>query len=287
MKIKLIFDKKLKQVERYLSKGTLSYYKKCFKQLNQMCLDLSFESTKDFDEDSFDQMVDWYYINTEKKNSKIQDTLAAFKTALTYSGITQLPFQWIKLRNDRTHFKMLNSDELEQLLKYLKRLDLNQSNNLMWVTTILLALDTGARKNELLYIKSKNIDFSTGTIYLETTKNTEDRIVQIGSLSSVYVKKLYNKKNKYLLHNLYTDRRITKSSIEKFIARMNNQLQLDSGNVSLHRLRKTFATKLYIAGCPLPTIQKLMGHKDIRTTMIYIEVDMLTIHQHYNKFYPY
>jgi integrase len=38
-----------------------------------------------------------------------------------------------------------------------------------------------------------------------------------------------------------------------------------------HQLRKTFATELYVAGEDLTTIQRLLGHKDPKTTMRYLD----------------
>jgi site-specific recombinase XerD len=39
-----------------------------------------------------------------------------------------------------------------------------------------------------------------------------------------------------------------------------------------HTLRRSFATLLYKDGVPVATISKLMGHSDIKTTMLYIDV---------------
>jgi len=46
------------------------------------------------------------------------------------------------------------------------------------------------------------------------------------------------------------------------------------GNVTQHRLRATFATLHAESGTPLPDLKELMGHKDVKTTMIYVETSM-------------
>jgi len=41
--------------------------------------------------------------------------------------------------------------------------------------------------------------------------------------------------------------------------------------VTCHTLRRTFATQMLRAGYDVRTVQRIMGHRDVRTTMLYIE----------------
>ncbi|CAB3759397.1 tyrosine-type recombinase/integrase [Paraburkholderia solisilvae] len=46
------------------------------------------------------------------------------------------------------------------------------------------------------------------------------------------------------------------------------------GNITPHRLRGTFATLLSEHGAPVQTIQRVLRHKDVRTTLGYLESDL-------------
>jgi integrase len=54
-------------------------------------------------------------------------------------------------------------------------------------------------------------------------------------------------------------------------------------NATLHKFRHTYATRLLESGCDIVTVQKLMGHSDIETTMQYLNPDETLKRQAVNR----
>nr|WP_232034488.1 site-specific integrase [Acholeplasma hippikon] len=224
---------------------------------------------------------------SKKKNSKSNDYISAFYTVIKHFNINCNIVRRRKLNDDTDSFRTIPDNELNVILNYLNSLDIYKTSNRSWILAILLMLDTGVRINELIEIKNKNIDFSSRYIFLDETKSGKKRVVKFGSLSEDLLKLNYDINHEYLMWNYYNDSRMTKHSLYHFFDRLNSALNLDSGNVHPHRLRKTFATKLLRMGCPITTIQKLLGHSDIKMTMIYLEVDDFMVNKDFNEYYPY
>ena len=50
-----------------------------------------------------------------------------------------------------------------------------------------------------------------------------------------------------------------------------------------HRFRHTFATDMVRAGVSLPALMRLMGHANIQTTLVYVEVTPIDVYQQYAR----
>ncbi len=69
------------------------------------------------------------------------------------------------------------------------------------------------------------------------------------------------RKGRYHLHPTAMQKRMKEAARASGIAKP----------VTCHILRKSFATQMFRAGYDARSVQKLMGHRDIRTTMIYVQ----------------
>jgi integrase/recombinase XerD len=53
--------------------------------------------------------------------------------------------------------------------------------------------------------------------------------------------------------------------------------RLNFKGFKLHSLRHTFATRLVSAGVDIYAVKELLGHQDIRTSMVYAKADTETL----------
>ena len=71
---------------------------------------------------------------------------------------------------------------------------------------------------------------------------------------------------------------LKKNFLSQQIKRVGRQVDLE---VSAHRLRHTYATQLLNVGCKVTSIQKLLGHTNLSTTMTYARAFDQTVMQDY------
>ncbi|MEE8389595.1 MAG: tyrosine-type recombinase/integrase, partial [Anaerolineae bacterium] len=65
--------------------------------------------------------------------------------------------------------------------------------------------------------------------------------------------------------------------------RLNRYGQQSQVEVSPHRLRHTLATRLLNEGMPITSIQHLLGHKRIQTTLVYARIHDETVRRDYER----
>lgn len=133
-------------------------------------------------------------------------------------------------------------------------------------------LTTGCRVSEIVGVDLKNINFLKGECVVHG-KGNKERKVYISEKAMYYLQEyIMNRKNTSDI--LFTNRfgkRWSKQSIEKIVHSIATKANVE--NVHPHRFRRTFATNALNKGMPVQSLQKILGHQSLDTTMRYCTVD--------------
>ncbi len=179
-----------------------------------------------------------------------------FTKAIEWGMVQKNPGKKVKLLRERnTRLRYLDEKEIRKLhdacAEHLKPI-------------VIVALNTGMRKEEILSLRWKNLDYRIRTISILDTKNGESREIPMNDI--VYGTLLAAKK---------TDSPwvFCKKNGERYgnVRKAFEGARKRAGIVDFrfHDLRHTFASHLVMAGVDLRTVQKLLGHKSFEMTLRY------------------
>lgn len=131
---------------------------------------------------------------------------------------------------------------------------------------VIMAMNTGMRKGEILSLKWDNVDLKHGFILLDITKNGERREIPInGTLRDTLEGMMRRLDIPYVFFREKTGDRFGN------LQRSFNTACRRSGikDFHFHDLRHTFASQLVMAGIDITTIKELLGHKTLTMTLRY------------------
>ena len=145
----------------------------------------------------------------------------------------------------------------------------------------------GLRISECLSLTVQDIDASGGKLWLRNAKGGKDRMVPIAPCLVEDLRNYWKFHRHSLL--LFPSAGRGSSDPEKTAERMRNAIRpmpvsslerlmvVSRKNLNIpvcttHTLRHSFATHLVEAGASLHTVQALLGHSDIDTTMLYVHL---------------
>ncbi len=77
--------------------------------------------------------------------------------------------------------------------------------------------------------------------------------------------------------------RIRKTTVEHLVKKYITQAGLDASKFSAHKLRHTAATLMYKNGVDIRTLQDVLGHENVNTTMIYTHINDANMQDAANK----
>ena len=135
-----------------------------------------------------------------------------------------------------------------------------------------LCYGLGLRVSEIINLKITDIDSKSMQVLIERAKGKKDRYVNLPQsiLEQVRYYFVEYKPKVYLFEGQYGGQYSSRSAQQVF----KNALLKKKINkkLGIHSLRHSFATHLLEQGTDIRFIQELLGHSNIKTTLLYTEV---------------
>jgi integrase/recombinase XerD len=141
------------------------------------------------------------------------------------------------------------------------------------------AYSAGLRMNELRLLKITDVDVHRKQIHIRQGKGKKDRYVILANIIADKLAAYLNevKPKTYLFEGLTPGEPMGERSIQYIINEAVTKTSIQK-NISMHTLRHTFATHLLEDGIDIHSIQKLLGHRHIQTTIIYLHIAQVKPH---------
>lgn len=136
-------------------------------------------------------------------------------------------------------------------------------------------IGSGLRVSELVGLRVDDIDFRTSTGYVLGKGNKRRKVYFTPEAIVAMERYLENctTKNRYLVVSSRGNKGVTTRTIERAIDAVVERANCRDGRkITPHVLRHTFATGLVTRGCPITSVQRMLGHSNLNTTMVYTHI---------------
>lgn len=228
-------------------------------------------------------------------NSYLRNCKAVINWGIENNLINRIdnPFCGTFVKEPRKQRKIITQKDINILIKCITQEDVEKLCGNGYCTIafaqalIFTLLYTGMRRSQLLKLKIHNIDLSSRTIFIphHINKNNDDHMIPISSklypylavfLDELKIRKIPIDSQLFNINIFSSTTRnngnMTNDQLAHFFRKLSKITRI---KLSSHRFRHTIATQLMRSPEQnLYAAQKLLGHRDIKTTLSYIEFDV-------------
>ncbi|POG53815.1 tyrosine-type recombinase/integrase [Haloferax marisrubri] len=204
-------------------------------------------------------------IDDDYSNSHINNTQKAIEYYFEFADIDELG-EYSLLPRKRKKANPYTEEELSQIL--------NHANTLRDQAIVLFLASSGARNSSARRLQFKDIDLEARTAHFEEAKQHNEYTAIFSQRCAEAIQKLKQIRDPEPEDPVFPSRSggvLTKSGLLQVIQRLGERAGVD--NVNVHRFRATFANRLRRNGADIYRIKELMGHRDTRSTLGYLEMD--------------
>lgn len=193
-----------------------------------------------------------------------------------------IPFK--KLKEETKIPQILSESVINKVYKYLDKVGTQETrrNKIMFM----MLLDTGLRIGELLNVTIHDIDFSNNIVKATHTKTKAHRQVLITDNTKELLLEYaaVNRIDNHIFINLSTREMIHDDSIQTICQRIQEKAKIKQ-SITPHKWRHTFASRFIDNDGNQFVLMKLLGHRKITTTQIYVQVSMKKVKEEYLRIF--
>lgn len=278
--------------DRQISVNTEDAYRRDLKKLTDY---LQMEGVSDFSSVSRVQLEDYLTILREsgRKDATISRSIASAKAFFSYlveeEGLANNPTRGLKApKIEKKPPEVLTVEEMELLLKQPGN---HSPKDLRDKAMLHLLYATGMRVSELISLKLQDVNINME--YVICRDGSKERSLPFGKKTKTvlvqYVEqarpKLLGEKKSDLFFTNCSGGSMSRQGFWKILKHYGNAAGITC-EITPHTLRHTFAAHLINNGADLKSVQEMLGHSDISTTQIYMQLTERKIREVYKKSHP-
>lgn len=209
-----------------------------------------------------DQIED-YILTKDARNTKAQN-IGALK--LFYELAVEQPVKLSKIKTPRKEKHLPTIIDRQTIINKIAAIENTKHRALLH-----LIYGCGLRRSEALNMLITDIDSKRMIVRIADGKGGKDRFVPLPktTLDFLRIYFLDYKPKIYLFNGWKTEPQYTSKSLEQICHKYLN--------TNPHTLRHSYATHLHEAGTDIEIIRQLLGHNNIKTTQIYLQVSTRTL----------
>jgi len=209
------------------------------------------------------------FLKDEKKLS--YGTINAYISGIKFLFTITLEKDWNnrivpRMRGYKSSPSVLSKEEVFEII--------NSIDNLKHKAILMTIYGSGLRVSEVAKLKVNDIDSKNFQIIVRESKNKSDRYAILSKRNLELLRTYWltcGRPKDWLFPGNMEGEHINVKTIKNFVIRLKEKLKITK-NISAHTFRHCFATHLLEANVQLPHIQQLLGHKSIKSTMIYLHM---------------
>lgn len=277
---------------RGTSRNTEVSYERDLKKMEQFLENEGIQSV----EQVTSTLLNAYILFMERKKfaaSSISRSIASIRAFFQYvcqkNGWKENPADTLKApKIEKKMPGILTVDEVDLLLKQPKE---NTAKGIRDRAMLELLYATGIRVSELIGLTIDDVNLKLG--YLTCSTSEKERVIPFGSAAKRAVEHymdgaraelLGEQESKFLFLNC-SGKSMSRQGFWKVLKSYASAAGIEQ-DITPHTLRHSFAAHLVQNGADLKSVQEMMGHSDISTTQIYMNMNINKTREVYMRAHP-